>query len=127
MNILDIWKEFWAGYRAALDKYNLSYVITSGNRPKDPEGSPHKIPGNALDITLRTDGSYAVIKEYHELFCFLIENWPYRAGIDNTPQDGNVHIHLDLGQTNKTLMPFFFIENNGRFLKQVKTAEEYLS
>lgn len=92
---------------------NLAYVVTSRDRGGNKKTNPHAIPGNALDFTLRRFGSYAPIKEYNDLFAYMLENWPYRAGIDNTY--GNIHIHIDLGQTRTTDIPYFFKEDNGKF------------
>ena len=58
------------------------------------------------------------------IFKYLIENWKYRAGADLTDSNGNVHIHLDLGQTHNTELPFFFIEDSGKYIKQIFKKEE---
>lgn len=107
-----------------MKKPSLRYVVTSKDRPDDPNGSPHKIPGNAMDLTLRTGKDYSGMKEYKDLMKYMFDNWQYRAGADLTPSNGNVHIHLDMGLTQATKMPYFFVEDSGRFIKQIKSKEE---
>lgn len=128
--ILNKWTEFFLRYKIDMDQDHLTYVITSDDRFGDPDGSPHAIAGNALDVTLRWRGDYAPIKMYNKLMAYALSNWNYRMGLDNTPHvtkpggKGNVHIHVDLGRTMKTEMPFFFIEDNGRFVKRVEREED---
>lgn len=129
--MIDIkWNEFFRAYVKEREKHSLRYVITSSDRPHDPEGSPHYIPGNALDLTLRLGKDYAPIHEYNSIMKYALDNWEYRMGLDNTPMPtkpggkGNVHIHVDLGEGSKSGRPFFFIEDNGKFVKQVRTVED---
>lgn len=121
MNIVEEFDELFKEY--SKDRPYLSIRVTCLDRPKDPFGSPHKKPGNAMDFTLRTNRDYSPIKEYNDLMLYMIKNWPYRAGVDNTPADGNVHIHIDLGQGSKTGVPYFFIENNGKWVKEATTED----
>lgn len=125
MKIKEVFDEFFKKYKQDMGKQYLTYVQTSGDRPNDPNGSPHKIAGNAIDFTLRTNGQYSGMNEYHDLFEYMIDYWPYRAGIDNTPQNGNVHIHLDMGATKITPIPYFFIEDSGRFQKSISKKSDY--
>jgi len=122
--IKDEFKKLFSCYVEKHDKKNLTYVITSTDRSGNPKTNPHAIKGNAMDFTLRTGGAYSTIKEYNDLFMFLMFEWPYRAGIDNT--EGNIHIHLDLGKVlpDGQFMPFFFKENGGKFQWQIKTDED---
>lgn len=117
--IKDIWTLFFIEYIKGSNKNKLRYVITSEYRPGNKKSNPHAISGNALDITLRWDGEYAPIKEYNDLFIYMLGTWPYRAGIDNT--HGNIHIHLDLGENRPAgqQMPYFFKEDSGKWLYQI--------
>lgn len=119
--ITEIFADFFAKYQHVKFKGAIKYVVTSTDRKGGPT-NPHALPGNAMDITLRKNGDYAGIHEYNYLFAYLMEAWPYRAGIDNTT--GNIHIHLDLGRTNMTVKPYFFKEDNGKFLHQLTKKEE---
>ncbi len=121
-NIKDEFDAYFKMYQREKFKNEISYKITSTDRPKDPQGSPHRIPGNALDFSLRKNGDFAGIHEYNYLFAWLLDRWPYRAGIDNTT--GNIHIHLDLGETKVTVMPYFFKEDDGKFKYQIKSKEQ---
>lgn len=132
-NVTEIFADFFEDYKEDTGKSALKYVVTCTDRPGDPEGSPHKLLGNAVDLTLRWRGDYAPIKEYNALIIYALDNWPYRMGLDNTPQPtipggkGNVHIHVDLGRTpiaKKTGMPYFFIEDNGVFQRQIIDPED---
>jgi hypothetical protein len=123
-NIQEIFEHFFAEYKNDSGKDSLTYVITSTDRPGNPKNNPHALPGNAMDLTLRTDGKYAHIKEYNELFKHIMFNWPFRAGIDNTwvgEKIGNVHIHIDLGENRPEgqELPYFFKENHGKFINQI--------
>lgn len=120
-NIKKIFKKFFEEYKIETGKGHLSYVTTSTYR-RGSKTNPHAIRGNAIDFTLRTNGSYSTIFEYNEIFKYMIDNWPYRAGIDNTW--GNIHIHIDLGKTKVTDMPFFFKEDNQRFLYRITNHSE---
>lgn len=124
--VKDEFDKMFNKYKAEKKKDRLSYVVTSGTRSNDPDGSPHKIPGNAMDFTLRTSGQYSTIKEYNDLFKYMMDNWFFRAGIDNT--EGNIHIHIDLGlvMPKGQVMPFFFKEDGGRYQWQIKTEADLL-
>lgn len=101
---------------------DLSVKITSRDRQGDPKTNPHAIPGNAIDFVLKKRGDYAPISEYNNLFENMLERWPYRAGIDNTT--GNIHIHVDLGETGTTSIPYFFKEDNGKFQYRITKKEQ---
>ncbi len=124
MIIKDIWSMFFLEYVKGSNKHLLQYVVTSSNRDGDIKSNPHAFPDNALDITLRVDAEYAPIDEYNDIFIYMLQAWPYRAGIDNTT--GNIHIHLDLGQNRPKgqQMPYFFKEDDGKFQKQITKASE---
>jgi hypothetical protein len=119
-----IFPKFFEDYKKDTNRNYLRYVITSTNRPDDPTGSPHKIIGNAMDFTLRNNNIYSGMNEYKDLFRYMVVNWPYRAGADLTDKDGNVHIHIDLGQNHATGMPYFFEENGGKLIREIKSADE---
>jgi len=129
MNIEDIFKNYFDAYCQRNNKKGLTFLVTSRFRPGNPLNNPHAIEGNAIDLILKQDGSYAAIDEYNELFADFLKGWPYRAGIDNTwigEQTGNVHIHLDLGQ-NKPQgqnLPYFFKENGGQWKYQIKELSQ---
>lgn len=118
--VLLIFGNFFKQYLYENAKSNLSFVVTSSYRKGNPNTNPHAIEGNAIDITLRKCGDYAAIKEYNKLFEYMFDNWPFRAGIDNTW--GNIHIHIDLGQNRPSgqNMPYFFKEDDGRWKYQIK-------
>jgi hypothetical protein len=120
----NIFPDFFEKYKTATGKSALRYVVTSSDRPGDPAGSPHRETGNALDITLRLRGEYAPISEYNELFAYMMDNWNYRAGIDNTW--GNIHIHIDLGRVfpKGQVMPYFFKEDNQKWICQIKNKNQ---
>ena len=120
--ITPIFKKFFDDYKIHSHRIYLRYVITSTDRPNDPVGSPHKMPGNAIDFTLRNYEHYSGINEYNDLFAYMFDNWDYRAGIDNT--EGNVHIHIDLGLTQVTDMPYFFKEDGGVFKYRIKNKSQ---
>lgn len=117
----NIWPQFFDDYKTRTGKDYLRYIVTSGDRPDDPPGSPHKIPGNAIDFTLRNYNQYSPMIEYKELMRYMVIHWKYRAGADLTDADGNVHIHIDLGQNHATGMPYFFDENKGKWIREIKT------
>lgn len=129
--IEDVFKPFFDQYKNDTKKSTLTYVVTSRDR-KGGAGNPHATPGNAMDLTLRTNGQYSAIKEYNDLLKYMFDNWQYRAGMDNTPNKtrpdfpGNVHIHIDLGMVMppKQTMPFFFIEDNGVFQKRITNKNQ---
>lgn len=122
----DVFEQFLEKNNA---KGALTFIVTSRDRPNDPAGTPHKFPGNAMDFSLRYNGDYAGISWYNSLFAFLLNEWRFRAGIDNTPKPtapgkrGNVHIHVDMGLTRPEgqALPYFFKEEDGKFVKEVKT------
>ena len=117
--VQDVFNAYCDGYKKRVNKPYLNYVITSTYRKGDPKNNPHALKGNALDFTLRNNKDFSPIHEYNELFADMINNWIFRAGIDNT--HGNIHIHIDLGQ-NRPLgqqMPYFFKEDNGVWLDQI--------
>ena len=125
----DIEKEFipvFERFKQSHNLINLSYVVTSRDREGNPKTNPHTLPGNALDFTLREKGDYAGIKRYNQLFAFLFSYWPYRAGIDNTEKNGNVHIHIDLGQVRPSgqTLPYFFKEDNGKWLYEITSKKQ---
>lgn len=130
-NIKDEFDAYFRMYQKEKFKGGISYVQTSGYRAK-PAGTPHSIKDNAMDCTLRSNGDFASIHEYKYLMKWMMDRWPYRMGLDMTPNvtqpgfPGNVHIHLDLGggRPQGQAMPFFFIEDNGKFQRQVKTKED---
>lgn len=134
-NIKEIFEHFFSEYISVKNKDSLTYVITSTDREGDPKSNPHALPGNAMDFTLRTSDKYANIREYNELFSYMVECWPFRAGIDNTwlgEKVGNVHIHIDLGE-NRPIdkltgrsqeMPYFFKENHGKFTNRITEASQ---
>jgi hypothetical protein len=128
-SITKMFEHLFAEYKFVKDKPDLTYVITSTDRAGNPKTNPHALPGNAMDFTLRTNGKYASITEYNELFLYLMEKWPFRAGIDNTwigEKVGNVHIHIDLGEVRPAgqYLPYFFKENHGRFTHQITEADQ---
>lgn len=122
MIVREEFRRFFDEYRDAYNRKHLEYVITSGDRPGDKVGSPHRTPDNAIDITLRWYGDYAAIAEYNKLFAHILNHWQFRAGIDNTI--GNIHIHIDLGQGSKTGVPYFFKEDGGRFLYRIESEAQ---
>ncbi len=130
--IQEKFKKLFDEYTESAGKKGLTYVITSTNRKGNAASNPHALPGNAMDLTLRVRGEYAPIKEYNALIVYMLSHWPYRAGLDNTPhqtkpgKSGNVHVHVDLGQNRKKgqAMPYFFIEDNEVFLRQVKSEAD---
>ncbi len=124
MRINDEFQKVFEQYKKLAGNQNVNYVVTSTNRQGDPKKNPHAIKDNAMDITLRTRGQYSPISEYNELMAFLIEKWPYRAGVDNTT--GNIHIHLDLGMLlpKGQKMPYFFLEDGGVWIREVKSKED---
>lgn len=124
MKIEDEFKKIFDYYKSVTGKSTLSYVVTSRNRQGNINSNPHAWPENALDFTLRTSRDYSGIKEYNDLFKFMMKSWSYRAGIDNTT--GNIHIHIDLGQNRPTgqTMPYFFKEDDGKFRYQIKTEAD---
>jgi len=122
MNVREEFVKFFSEYKEAYNLKHLSFVETSGDRPRDPIGSPHRIPDNAIDGTLRHKNDYAPIAAYNHLFAHMLNHWPYRAGIDNTT--GNIHIHIDLGQGSKTGVPYFFKEDNGKFLYRIESEAQ---
>lgn len=130
MDIKQIFGDFFAQYVEETGKTYLSYVTTSSYRPGNPKTNPHAIMGNAMDITLRTNKDYSAITEYKELLNYCRKNWKWCAGADLTPQPtipggrGNVHIHLDLNGTERAKNPFFFIEDNGLYQKELKEGDE---
>jgi hypothetical protein len=117
-----IFQIFFNEYKILTKKKNLDYVITSRYRLGNPLTNPHSIRNNAIDFTLRLNGDYAPIKEYNQLFAHMMDNWFYRAGIDNTW--GNIHVHIDLGRTRNAKTPYFFKEDNGKFLKRITDKSE---
>lgn len=121
-----IFDDFFSRYCSSKNYRYLTYVITSTFRKGNPKTNPHAVKGNAMDITLRYMGDYAGIKEYNKLFVYMLENWPYRAGIDNT--HGNIHIHLDLGRTRPQgqEFPYFFKEDNCKWQKEIKTEKDLI-
>jgi len=127
VQIKEEFQNLFKQYKDEKGKKNLTYVITSADRQGNVNTNPHALAGNAIDLTLRVKGDYAPILEYNALLMYMVENWPYRAGLDNTPfvtqegHKGNVHIHVDLGLNRPPhqALPFFFIEDNGKFLRQV--------
>ena len=127
MQIKEEFQNLFKQYKDEKGKKNLTYVITSADRQGNVNTNPHALSGNAIDLTLRVKGDYAPISEYNALLMYMVEHWPYRAGLDNTPFEtqagfkGNVHIHVDLGLNRPPhqALPFFFIEDNGKFLRQV--------
>ena len=128
-NIQEIFFHFFSEYKSMTGKQSLTYVITSTLRKGDRTSNPHAIPGNAMDFTLRSGGAFSSILEYNELFAYMMDRWPFRAGIDNTwinEPVGNVHVHIDLGENRPAgqSMPFFFKENHGRFLRQIISKDE---
>jgi hypothetical protein len=137
-NCEEIFTDFFMEYCEIMDKPGLSLRITSRDREGDINPSPHALPGNAIDITLKNNGNFAPIREYNELFKYMIDNWLFRAGIDNTERvteagkHPNVHIHVDLGgnrprnkQTGELQkMPFFFEEDNGRYKRTITSAAD---
>jgi hypothetical protein len=129
MDIEEIFGNYFITYCEKNNKKNLKFLVTSRFREGNPLNNPHSIKGNAIDFILKQDGSYAAIEEYNNLFAEFLKSWPYRAGIDNTwigEEVGNVHIHLDLGQNKPAgqLMPFFFKENGGLYLRQIKEVSQ---
>ena len=122
MKVREEFVKFFSEYKEAYTRKHLEFVVTCGDRPKDPVGSPHKKPDNAIDITLRWYQDYAPIDAYNHLFAHMLNHWPYRAGIDNTI--GNIHIHIDLGQGSKTGCPYFFKEDGGKFLYSIESEAQ---
>ena len=124
-NIENVFLEYFEDYKKRKPgKTQLKIVKTSGDRKGNPLTNPHALPGNAMDFTLRFFGDYAPISAYNSLFSDMMENWPYRAGIDNTT--GDIHIHVDLGKNrpkNQNL-PFFFKEDNGKYQYQLTNPEQ---
>jgi len=126
MDIEEIFSNFFMAYcENTGKKESLRYVVTSTLR-EGRWNNPHSHPGNAMDITLRWNGDYAQIKEYNQLFEAILFCWPFRAGIDNTW--GNIHIHLDLGESRPEGqdLPYFFKEEDGKWLKGVKSITDIL-
>lgn len=132
MSIREKFNELFETYIDEKEKRNLSYVITSGDRQGNVNSNPHALHDHAIDLTLRVKKDYAPIREYNELLAYMLDNWPYRAGLDNTPyqteegKPGNVHLHVDLGHNRPQgqTLPFFFIEDNGVFQKQVFSTDD---
>jgi len=128
----EIFTDFFMEYCEVNGKDGLSLRITSRDRDGDPAVNPHAMKGNAIDITLKQNGNFAGIKEYNELFKYMIDNWQFRAGIDNTQYETvkgkhpNVHIHIDLGgnRPKGQGMPFFFEEDNGFYKRQITSADD---
>ena len=128
----EIFDKYFSDYKIRKNKPALRYVVTSRDRQGNALTNPHAKPGNAMDCTLRIGNEYAPITEYDKLLGDMIDNWPYRAGIDRTPHKtqgnfpGNVHVHSDLGEVKPSgqSLPFFFIEDNGVFVKAVKKISD---
>jgi len=120
--IKETFDKFFKQYIKETKKTNLKYVITSSDRQGNSKTNPHAIPGNALDITLRLLNDYAPISEYNQLFAYMLNHWQFRAGIDNTV--GNIHIHLDLGLTQTTKLPYFFKEDNQIWQYEITRVEQ---
>lgn len=128
----EIFTDFFIDYCRVKEKPELKFVVTSRDRDGDRKSNPHAFPGNAIDIILKNGTRYAPTTEYNDLFRYMVEIWPFRAGIDNTEYETkkgkhpNVHIHIDLGQNRpaEQELPFFFIEDNEAFQKQVREASE---
>lgn len=120
----EVFAEYFEDYRKRKNKNHLEFVKTSGDRKGDPLSNPHALPGHAMDFTLRFYGDYAPISDYNSLFSDMIENWPYRAGIDNTT--GNIHIHIDLGKNRPKgqKLPFFFKEDDGKYEYEITISDQ---
>lgn len=120
----NIFQSFFEQYKKDTARPSLRYVVTSTDRKGNPDTNPHAVPGNAIDVTLRTGKEYAPISEYNELFAYMMDNWPYRAGIDNTW--GNIHIHIDLGRVlpSGQKMPYFFKEDNQKWLYAITDKKQ---
>jgi len=124
MDVETIFGDFFICYCSEKGKdTKLTYVVTSTHR-KGGASNPHAMIGNAMDFTLRWRGDYAPIQEYNKLFAGLMLHWPFRAGIDNTY--GNIHIHIDLGQVlpDGQKLPYFFKEEDSKWLKEIKTEDD---
>lgn len=119
MTIKEEFEKIFSQYKEEHDKEALERVVTSTYRNGNPRANPHAVRDNAEDFTLRWRGDYAPISMYNHLMEYLMVNWPYRAGVDNTI--GNIHIHIDLGKVKpeKQKLPFFFLEDDGKFQKQI--------
>jgi hypothetical protein len=122
--IIKVFTEFFKKYKDERDKPHLEAVITSADREGDPNSNPHALSGNAIDFSLRIKGDYASIYEYNNLFAYMLENWEYRAGIDNTV--GNIHIHIDLGRNRPggQEMPYFFKEDDQKWLYEITSKDQ---
>lgn len=122
--IKQIFANTFIDYCNQKDIRGFEYKITSADRDGDRNLNPHALPGNALDVSFRYRKDYAPIFMYNDFFKWLMSNWPYRAGIDNTT--GNIHIHLDLGgnRPEHQAMPYFFKEDNGKFQFQIKSEKD---
>ena len=140
MKVEEIFSNYFMAYCEETGKKKLRYVVTSRDRKGNVASNPHALPGNAIDFTLRSgpgDKDYSPITEYNNLFAHMMNHWPFRAGIDNTPHrtrkdfPGNVHIHIDLGENRpvyesgeRQAMPYFFKEDNGKFQYQIIRKEQ---
>lgn len=132
-NIKDEFDAYFRLYQKEKHKNGLSYVVTSTYRPT-PAGTPHAMKDNAMDCTLRSNGDFAPIHEYKYFMQWMLDRWPYRLGLDMTPNTtkpgvpGNVHIHADLGgnRPQGQAMPFFFIEDNYVFTKKITSREDLI-
>jgi len=120
----NIFPDFFEKYKKESGKNALRYVVTSTDRQGNPATNPHAVPGNAMDITLRIRKEYAPVSEYNDLFAYMMDNWNYRAGIDNTW--GNIHIHIDLGKVAPVgqVLPYFFKEDNQKWICQIKDKNQ---
>lgn len=132
MNVEEIFGDFFIQYCEECNKDGLSFKVTSRDRAGDITSNPHAFPKNAIDITLKQNGNFAIRKEYNGLMKYMFHNWQFRAGLDNTDyvtvegKHPNVHIHVDLGQNRPKDqdMPYFFIEDNGKWKYQITDAEQ---
>lgn len=130
-NCLELFTDYFHKYKASQGKIYLTFDVTCGDKPEHGAGWPHGVAGNAIDIILRVNGDYSGIAEYNQLFAHMLHNWPYRAGLDNTywetvkGEHPNVHIHIDLNRHQPAgKMPFFFIEDGGRYQREVVKESE---
>ena len=87
MKVREEFVKFFSEYKEAYTRKHLDFVVTSGDRPRDPVGSPHKKPDNAIDITLRWYGDYAPIAAYNHLFAHMLNHWPCLLYTSPSPRD----------------------------------------
>lgn len=123
MRVSEEFDKVFEEYKAVHKREHLTYKVTSTFREGNPKTNPHSVLDNAMDLTLRWRGDYAPIPMYNHLMEYLMEQWPYRAGVDNT--FGNIHIHIDLGlvKPEKQELPYFFLEDNQKWVKELKPGQ----